>query len=345
MAADDRAIVVGLSAYPGLGNLDGPENDAKAFHAWLTSPTGGDVAQAKLILSSDFPPFTSATLAEPQMGAIYREFDLLEDVAEANKKQGMGLRVGRRLYLYLAGHGFGPDLEEAALLMANATPTRTSYHVPGKLNANRFLRQQFFDEVVLLMDCCREKYPSAPLFLPNNLNRSVTDVDNTKRFYGYSCKWGKLSRERIIDGETHGVFTATVLAGLKGAAALNGQITAASLGGYLYENMKKMLHPADLENPDVAKEPDLQYDPNEGKNFVIATMPDPVFPVNITFSSATVGRPVRLFDGQFTLLSQTVANGGSWQLSLRRGLYLAVADGGAQTSIDVSGSGGVDAAL
>ncbi len=43
MAKDDWAIVVGIRFYPELDNLDGPENDAKAFRNWLVSPTGGAV--------------------------------------------------------------------------------------------------------------------------------------------------------------------------------------------------------------------------------------------------------------------------------------------------------------
>ncbi len=39
MAVDDRAIVVGISHYPALGDLAGPENDASAFAEWLKSST------------------------------------------------------------------------------------------------------------------------------------------------------------------------------------------------------------------------------------------------------------------------------------------------------------------
>ena len=46
MHPDHYAIVIGLSAYPRLGdppgaNLLGPENDAAAVLAWLTDPHGG----------------------------------------------------------------------------------------------------------------------------------------------------------------------------------------------------------------------------------------------------------------------------------------------------------------
>ncbi len=43
MAVDDRGIVVGISQYPGIAELKGPEHDAQEFYDWLTSSKGGDV--------------------------------------------------------------------------------------------------------------------------------------------------------------------------------------------------------------------------------------------------------------------------------------------------------------
>ena len=38
MADTDWAIVVGITKYPELDSLDGSENDANDFYAWLVSP-------------------------------------------------------------------------------------------------------------------------------------------------------------------------------------------------------------------------------------------------------------------------------------------------------------------
>src|SRR5262245_22156757 len=120
MANNDWALTVGIRFYPALGDLDGPENDATAFHAWVPSPAGGGVpaAQATLMLSSQFgPPFASPSQAAPTAVEIQRFFERLEDVATDNDKKGNGAVVGRRLYLYFAGHGFAPTATEIALLM------------------------------------------------------------------------------------------------------------------------------------------------------------------------------------------------------------------------------------
>ncbi|HKG94999.1 MAG TPA: caspase family protein [Gemmatimonadaceae bacterium] len=349
MAANDYAIVVGISDYPDLGGLDGPEYDARDFHAWLVGPGGVPPANAALILSSTFKPpaFTSVLDAKPTMDAIQREFTRLDVIAGQNQAAGNGRVVGRRLYLYYSGHGFGPDLEEASILMADASPVRTGLHVPGKPWANWFLRAGYFKEVVLLMDCCRESYPRAPLNVPSFINLTAPDVKTANRFYGFSAGWGKLSRERQFNGRTHGVFTWTLLEGLRGAAAdPAGNVTAVSLGSYLYNNMRAFLDPADLGNDEVAKEPDLSYDANAGSGFVLAAnVPVRTYPVTLAFSAATAGKGVRVFNDKFAPVGQTVAGAAPWGLSLPRGLYLAVADGGAQQPIDVSGTGAVNVTI
>lgn len=343
MAASDWAIVVGINDYPELGSLNGPENDARDFHQWVL--TGGEVpaARARLICSSDFKPpaFESYIDAKPTMEAISKEFQRLDLEAQKSENAQLGRTVGRRLYLYFSGHGFGPDLEDAALLMANATRVATGFHIPGRPWANWFLRAGYFQEVVLLMDCCRENYPRSPLNVPAFISLTAPDVDRSKRFYGFSAKWGKLSRERTIDGKVHGVFTAALLAALSGGAATpTGDITAFSLGSFLFNSMRKFLDPADLANEDIAQEPDLDYDPNTGASFVIARVPPKTFPVTIRVSPPNVGQSLRVFDGKFALLQDTAA-AASQVLDLARGIYLCVI-GGAQRPIEVDGTGGVN---
>ncbi len=160
MAQDDRAIVVGICSYPGFTDLYGPENDAVAIYNWLLSPAGGDVPveNIELIITSQFnPPFMTPAEGKPTGVRIQEAFEKLQDLASANSDRGNGLRVGRRLWIYLAGHGFGPDANENALLAANATRIRSGsyYHVLGVYNADYVHFAGYFDEVLLFMDCCR----------------------------------------------------------------------------------------------------------------------------------------------------------------------------------------------
>ena len=310
MAKDDWAVVVGVSLYPGLSNLDGPENDANSFHQWLISPQGGDVpaGQIALILSSGWPAVDKPNNAEPTELRVQQAFEDLQDVAAANAKAGNGRRAGRRLYIYLSGHGCAPRFDDAALLTANATQVRPGHHVLGKLYANWFLRSNFFDEAVLLMDCCRESYPQTPPNIPPFIDITGPDaVDKAKTFYGFGTKWSRLSRERAMDdGKVHGVFTWALLKGLQGEACdpATGQVTSATLGNYLYNNMKVFLSAKDLADPDVPKEPDLDYDNNPDTPLLFATVPIPQYPVTINLPASATGKQLRVLDSKLqTVLS------------------------------------------
>src|SRR5438046_2507751 len=104
MAIDDRGIVVGITTYPDLAQLDGTENDANEFYEWLTSPAGGDVPapQVDRIVSSDYqPPKIPAPTRQPSALDVEQTFNRLH--REAIGVTGVPKRLGRRLYVYVAG--------------------------------------------------------------------------------------------------------------------------------------------------------------------------------------------------------------------------------------------------
>jgi hypothetical protein len=346
MGQDDWAIVVGIWAYPDLGNLTGPENDANAFADWVRSPTGGGVPenQIRLVLSSDFAPADSASRAEPTPGRVEALFDELDDVAQRNKDRMEGLRVGRRLYLYMAGHGCAPILDESVLLMANATRRRAGYHIPGKPWANWFYRAGYFDEILLFMDCCRENYPQAPLNLPSYIDVTAPDaVDRGRRFFAFGTKWSRLARERPMDdGTVRGVFTVALLEGLKGAAAEpDGRVTASSLAGYLQTNMKTFLTDVDRADPGIPKAPDMELRPVNGDDFVIVTVTPPLLappatqPVangssqsRLMVTTGDVATEIILVDGRLHVIAHAA---GELQGDFDPGIYLIKIQAGETT--------------
>jgi caspase domain-containing protein len=358
MAADDWAVVVGVRLYPDLGNLDGPENDALAVHEWITSPHGGNVPvdQVALILSSKYPAAPTPNRAEPTTQTIDEAFEDLQALADQNGKLGNGRRAGRRLYIYMAGHGCAPRLlNDSALLTANASSVRSGHHILGRLSAEWFLRSNFFDETVLLMDCCRENWDVPPR-VPPYINVTGADaLDLARAFYGFGTKWSRLSRERVMDdGKVHGVFTWALLQGLKTAAdPVTGEVTAARLADYLYNNMKAFLKPEDLADPEVPKEPDLDYDKNPNSRFVFCVVPPaPVVaphetPVNIALPPQAAGKRVQVLDARFAEVRAAQANPPAWQIQLPPGSYIAqVLELGRQTPpFNVPETGAVDVAL
>ena len=339
----NRAIVVGIGKYPQLPpELQGPKNDAQRFYNWVTTKGGVDPADAMLIQGDD-PPAALAVNGRPSAESLKNQFDRLEDDAESSPTG----RAGDRLYLYLAGHGFGQNLDDASLLMADATRDRARNHIPGRLWADHFFSRGYFREVLLFLDCCRERYASATLNGPGTPMSAVPPA-GARRFYAFGSKYGKLAVERLIDGQTSGVFTSTLLDALEGGASEeDGRITGESLKAYLYENMAGFLTKDDLDDKDVAREPDLYCDVPE-KSLVIATVPATTFAVTIPLPAGSAGSPLQLFGEKggkkFTQIATGVADASlQWKLTLLRGTYQLLVN---TTSfvVTVKGRGAIDVA-
>jgi hypothetical protein len=335
----NKAIVVAIQQYAELPPiLQGPRNDAEMFLDWVKKYGGVADADAKLILGDDPPP-AAAVDARPTEEALKDEFDRLEDMATANNGC-----AGDRLYLYLSGHGFGQSLTDASLLMANATMNRPRHHIPGSLWADHFFAHGYFKEVVLFLDCCRERYAIATLNGPGN--QLPVPPKDARRFYGFATKYGKLSVERPIDGVMHGVFTATLMDALNGGASEeDGRITGQSLKAYLYENMKNFLSPADLQDQDVAQEPDLYCEPPEDQ-FVLATVPPQVYAITIPLPAGSEAKARQLIGERggkkFVKIAQAAADGTlQWQLQVMRGTYQLLLNGDSYV-VTVKGRGAVD---
>ncbi|SRR6266567_394584 len=353
---EDQAIIVGVQCYPVLEDLGGPENDARAFEDWVRSRRGGNVPRknVELIVTSQFrPPFRSVDLARPTAERVHQAFKKLQNIADANAARGLSRRVGRRLYIYMAGHGFAPRDDQTALLMANATKMRLGpgYHILGQYNADWFFKAGYFDEIVLFMDCCRELCAVPALDMPYGEIIAIDRVER-QRLYGFGTKWSRLSRERpIAGGAVRGVFTEVLLEGLWGAACepnSGGQITADSLRNYLLDEKiwQSFLAPEDRDDPEVPKHPDV---PNLGTNFLLVTInPPPLYPVIIHLNPGALGKHVDVLYGKddFHLVDTVIAKNLEWRLLLERGTYLAeIPTDRLRTPIVVNGRGEIHVSL
>jgi uncharacterized caspase-like protein len=355
-SVEDRAIIVGVECYPELDDLGGPENDARAFQDWVLSPTGGNVPSqnVELIVTSQFgPPFGTVDLAQPTAERVHRAFENLQNIANANAARGLRRRVGRRLYIYMAGHGFVPRDDQTALLMANATRVRLGpgFHILGQYNADWFFKAGYFDEIVLFMDCCRERFVAPALDMPYG-EVNAEDGLERKRLYGFGTKSSRLSRERpMAGGGVRGVFTQALLEGLSGGACephSGGQVTANSLRDYLLEEKiwQTFLAPEDLGDPDIPRRPDVLI---LDTNFTLVTIhPPPQYPVIIHFNPGSLGKIVEVLDGKDSHLvgSTVIAENLEWQLRLERGHYLAqIPADRLRTPIPVYGTGEIHVSL
>ncbi len=348
MANTDWALAVGINKYPdpAFPRLDGPEADAKDFFKWVTSKDGGGVAtsRARLIVSSQFRPAVDAIDAEPTAEAVQKFFEKLAAVAKKNDEKGDGLAAGRRLYIYLSGHGFALEDKDTALAMANAARDRLKHHIPGKAWANLFCVSGYFEEVLLFMDCCRNDLPRT---IPNPPSVSVSPNPGAARhrLYAFATQWGAESRERVFaKGKSRGVFTMALMAALRGGACEPGtdRITAMSLRSYLFNNMKEFLGKKDLENPQIPKEPDIEPPNQQASDFPIIQVKNPPKggAVRILLPPAEAGKTINIRNGQFQVVRTQKAKPPEWKLDLPRGLYLAEIVGGpAARPFEVKASG------
>jgi uncharacterized caspase-like protein len=343
MPLADRALVVGINRYQGISNLAGPENDAQAFFDWVTSPTGGgvDPNQAKMIRSSDFPPAGSVDDERPAKEQIERFFTDVENAADANNHAGLGLKAGKRIWLFFSGHGFAPALDTSGVLMANATLGKI-HNVSAMLWANRLYEGGWFDDVLLFQDACRSRIPNGGLTVPFLEQRQAPRNQQRRRFYAFSAKDRKLAKELPFPGgHTRGIFTITLLQGLQEARdPRTGAVTTTYLKEYLQANMKKFLSAADLANEDIAQMPEV-FDPDP---FDIAAPLAAAqvqgsqvqgFPVRIF---AAAGRPARVVDATFATLANANPAPAEWALRLLPGLYMLVVDGADDKPFQVAGA-------
>jgi Caspase domain len=357
MAMEDWAIVVGITKYPGLSELNGPERDALDFFSWVTSADGGGIdpsaGRAKLIISSRCdppPPYLHYIQAQPKMDNILETLMELDDLAEQNLKNGDGRQAGRRLYLYFAGHGFTPGLTpggQVALLTANSKEGVYGNHIPGTLWAEWLWASGYFEEILLFMDCCRDykpRIPANPIVLgPPKLGGAATK----KRLYCYASEWGKESWEREMDDrEIHGVFTTTLMKGLRGAACdrVTRKITASSLRGYLKDAMPFFFAEKDRNNPGIDKTPKLpDYDDGD---FTIAQVNDvPTYQITVNLPAELQNKALQLIYGSGAQMKIVDLNGAgtSSPLTLSRGSYtLKIKDEAVALGFDVKGIGSED---
>lgn len=335
MTRPDYAIVAGISHYPdpGLGSLDGPENDARAFYEWVTTRGGVDTSRASLILSSQYPLVADPIDALPNESVIDKEFRRLHDASQIRSRKNQGPTIGRRLYIFFAGHGFVPKWTERvlALLTANAIETNPT-HIAAPL-LQRWARDAgVFDEVMLFMDCCattgREVELRRHTFV---VPKNVKAVNSGKLFYAAACKPGLKTREKTVavEGVARGAFSVCLLDALSGLAVEEGKITNHSLAKYLTEQLRSHLSPHDLQDDEIAKKSDVDFDP-KGETFILFegfTEEETQRPVTLRFRTSDIGKDFVVTFGLDPVVEAKVPHDAVLNLRQRIGVYLVCVDG------------------
>jgi hypothetical protein len=337
MALPDFALSVGIDVYPGLTPLHGAERDAKAFHAWALS-SGVAPAHAKLIVSSDFPAPANPSQALPGSQEIWNFFELLRTEAVNNNNANLGFMAGRRLYMFFSGHGFSPSIDESAVLMANAERD-TPHNLSPKVWADRFYDNGLFQEVMLFQDACREPADDVDIPPPYFKKSLMPGGQQRRRFYAMAAKSPLLALEKDVGGgEVRGIFSATLMEGLRGAArdSKTGDITADTLRQYLRDNMAGRLTPTELADEDLAQWPDVYgsepivivpsaaFAGGGGGGAAPAAAGPQLFPVQIALPGA---KAAEVLDSGRQKVRSTGPGSAVWSTDLPIGFFEVVVDG------------------
>ena len=299
---------------------------------WST-PDGGrlEPANVKLIRSADFDPI-DPTIHSQQEREIERELKWVEQQTET--------AAGNRLYLYFSGHGFSPVLEEGALFTAEATQTSPEY-VYAHAWMRWFRKAQRFRETVLWMDSCMNYEQSIPVNEVLMRPKIGTGVPGPA-FIALAAQTKSALEHLMPDGQVHGVFTWTLLQGLRGGAAdERGRITAESLRNFLYTVMPEFL-PASARN---SSSVDLQPFVRADEGMVFRRLPArPKYPVQLVLPAASVGTELRIWTGRpLAQVASEVLSSAEWTGELVRGVYVAeVPAAGLRHGFQVSGAGPVE---
>lgn len=299
MPNDYYAIVVGINDYPGLKDkLDGAVRDAQIFYEWVTEENGGGVpktaANACLITSrKDLDQFLDLEKkvhqARPNHLDIKKKLKKYWDHSLKKKTENGVQKLGKRLYIYLSGHGFeamhggftnyGYNVEtySPALLTANATPRKEGnpYVVPPEY-ALAFYCRGVFEETILIMDCCRDQREKVRPSFPDIYTKDIIEKEESIRWLAFACQCDKKSKEKKMpDGQIHGVFSYVLMEGLKGgledaASDPTGSITSDLLGYYLENRMGDFFDQHEHQSLHISTIPSIKLFPEKKRSFIIS---------------------------------------------------------------------------
>lgn len=328
----DHALVFGIRRYFGTASgwptdLLGPDNDVAAVAAWLRRPTGGGLPadHVRVVCSADAPdPFVNGRGLPDQAGVV-DALKALKDLPKQYRDEENRQFGGRRLYVYLSGHGLAAMRLQAALVTAEAVKERAS-NVDVTSWTKWLAEAATFKEIVLWADICSIR-AQPTLLQATPIASGLVDLlhpnaAHVRVFESFAAGIGLRAVENTMsDGRCHGAFTYALLRGLEGEAAT--PVTTTSLSDYLRNAMKQFQSEADQKRPVVAHEPAFgQRDPITFGAPVRATVP-----VTITFSDACLGRSATVATGRNRPpVASTVVATNEWRLALEPGLYVVLVD-------------------
>jgi hypothetical protein len=312
---DDYALVIGINHYPDYRPLAGAIQDAEDFSQWLTQDADGgglELAHCKTILSSN-----------PPLKPVWDDIDLaLSEIRDAARATG-----ARRFYLYFSGHGHASGIEENNLCLGRWSPAGASRLALDTQAYYQFFAECIgFQEIVVLLDCCRVRVAGASSLPPGvNCPKPVAGAGKTQFFKAFATEFQSASFEAAITQNNapiiRGHFTRALLAALRGGAASpGGGVKPSALKDYLEREVPRIA--AEAKHNQTATVPQNNL-PDEPASYFGSASPIARANIKIQFSDQRAGEVV-LIGPDNVELKRARADAGDWSLTLDPGLYLLV---------------------
>jgi uncharacterized caspase-like protein len=337
MAVNDHdwAVVISVSDYEGatakppwITKLKGPDNDAAAIAAWLTAPEGGGLPVDHVLQVPS--PFPASATGVPKQLEIVEAFNKLAELPTDAYNQ----RSGRRLYLYVSGHGLAAQRHDAAVITAEAT-FEDAMNVLITSWVDWFWYAARFEEFVLWVDTCATRTSPAITLRPcDRPAETRADAAQGQLVIIFAAGFNYTAVENELEGDWHGVFTHALLKGLKGAAGT--PVTTQALKKYLFNSMKTFMTDAQRRSPQVAKEP--WFEQAADLEFAAPTAAQS-FTATIRFPPECVGKQVTIsVNASSPLLADETLAAEEWKPKLPVGAYAVyVPELGKQAAFEVTG--------
>jgi hypothetical protein len=323
MAENDFAILIGVSKYAQLSSLKGPENDINDFEDWLLKQA--QVPRNHIIreCSSQYPDPTNPRDARPGLDQLLAPFLDHAEIAYNNDDFR-----GRRLYVYLSGHGFSINSDAVAVFPANARRFGSYAGIDGVEYSKTMSLGEVFKEFVVFADCCRDYVPTKGAVCPFHVEPTEKPVE-PRIVWGLAAPFNNKAVEQSIklaDGteQVRGMFSYALCKALREATGNEqGEVTIDDI-----ENLVLTIMPIEFGR----EFPEPRFGPREGRHpMVLVTRPkSPASPaaappVQVTLSVADVPDDTMVdisISPSPPFKSEPVKN-GSAKVELKPGLYKA----------------------
>lgn len=323
----DFAIVIGINDYADADYcLSSPVDDAKSIRQWLIDHAGGGLDEANCIslYGYDGPGGEHVTqlLIEDKLIEAKRFSRSLKDRDEQP----------RRLYYYFSGHGLSKRADE--VLMCHALWDSDRPH--ANLNSDALDREYlnpctWFDEIVIWMDCCRNKsITTRPGAFQVGCTLPRDDAHTQKAMLAFATLDGSYAYEALTEEDNNSIFTEALLSGLRYAGNSDNQVSWRSLAAYLEEYVPVIARAkGKVQRPQV-------YFPR------LQQQQDPVFcpalTPTVTLSFNRSMGNVEIMDARFnSVVSHNLAD-GDLEHAFPAGKYLALGKDNGRVQFDVTGT-------